>query len=277
MPSPFPGMDPFIEGQRWEAFHAMFIVGIQETLMPQLVPRYIATIEEQLIVEYEPEAETSKRVIVPDVSIVEEFPSPSSVVSVAAPAVVAEVVQVVAQIAEKAKEVKIAELPEYEHRERFIEIRVRETGELVTVIELLSPANKQRGNIGWHLYLRKRREIFYSKVHLVELDLLRSGERLPIVEAPKTDYLALISRWEWRPKAVCVGWDLKDVLPTIPIPLKGRDEWVKLDLQAVFNTVYERGGYRHLLDYRRPVEPPLKDEERVWVEELLAKALQVTP
>jgi len=148
---------------------------------------------------------------------------------------------------------------------------------LVTVIELLSPANKQRGNIGWHLYLRKRREIFYSKVHLVELDLLRSGERLPIVEAPKTDYLALISRWEWRPKAVCVGWDLKDVLPTIPIPLKGRDEWVKLDLQAVFNTVYERGGYRYLLDYRRPVEPPLKDEDRVWVEDLLAKALQVTP
>ena len=157
MPSPLPGMDPFIEGQRWEAFHAMFIVGIQETLMPQLVPRYIATIEERLIVEYEPEAETSERVIVPDVSIVEEFPSPSSVVTVAAPAVVAEVVQVVAPIAEKAKEVKIAELPEYEHRERFIEIRVRETGELVTVIELLSPANKQRGNIGWHLYLRKRR------------------------------------------------------------------------------------------------------------------------
>jgi len=111
----------------------------------QLVPRYIATIEERLIVEYEPEAETSERVIVPDVSIVEEFPSLSSVVTVAAPAVVAEVVQVVAPIAEKAKEVKIAELPEYEHRERFIEIRVRETGELVTVIELLSPANKQRG------------------------------------------------------------------------------------------------------------------------------------
>jgi len=90
--------------------------------MPQLVPRYIATIEERLIVEYEPEAETSERVIVPDVSIVEEFPSLSSVVTVAAPAVVAEVVQIVAPIAEKAEEVKIAELPEYEHRERFIEI-----------------------------------------------------------------------------------------------------------------------------------------------------------
>jgi hypothetical protein len=66
-------------------------------------------------------------------------------------------------------------------------------------------------------------------------------------------------------------------MPTLPVPLKGRDEWVRLDLQAVFNTVYERGGYRYLLDYRRPVEPPLKDKDRVWVEELLAKALQVTP
>jgi hypothetical protein len=156
-------MDPFIEGQAWEEFHTAFIVTAQQALMSQLVPRYIATIEERLIVEYEPEAETSERVIVPDVSIVKEFPSLSSVVTVAAPAVVAEVVQVVAQIAEKAKEVKIAELPEYEHRERFIEIRVRETGELVTVIELLSPANKQRGNIGWHLYLRKRREIFTAR------------------------------------------------------------------------------------------------------------------
>ena len=276
MPSPFPGMDPFIEGQRWEAFHTMFIVGIQEVLMPQLVPRYIATIEERLIVEYETEIGVSERVIVPDVFIVEEFPSPPSVVTVTATTAVAEAVQVVAQIAEKAKEVKIAELPEYEHLERFIEIRVRETGELVTVIELLSPANKQKGNIGWHLYLRKRREIFYSKVHLVELDLLRGGERLPIVEAPQTDYLALMSRWEWRPRAVCVGWNLKDVLPTLPVPLKGRDEWVKVDLQSVFNTVYERGGYRYLLDYRRPVEPPLKDEDKVWVEELLAKAFQVT-
>jgi len=47
-------------------------------------------------------------------------------------------------------------------------------------------------------------------------------------------------------------------------------------LQSVFNAVYERGGYRYLLDYRRPVEPPLKDEDKVWVEELLAKAFQVT-
>jgi len=277
MPSPFPGMDPFIEGQAWVEFHTDFIVAVREALMPQLVPHYVARIEQRLIVEYETEIGISERAIVPDVFIVEEFPSTSSVVTVTAPAAVAEAVQVVSQIAEKAKEVKIAELPEYEHRERFIEIRVRETGELVTVIELLSPANKQRGNIGWHLYLRKRREIFYSKVHLVELDLLRSGERLPIVEAPKTDYLALISRWEWRPKAVCVGWNLKDALPTLPIPLKGRDEWVKLDLQSVFNAVYERGGYRYLLDYRRPVEPPLKDEDKVWVEGLLAKALQATP
>jgi hypothetical protein len=146
---------------------------------------------------------------------------------------------------------------------------VRETGELVTVIELLSPTNKRKGSISWNLYLRKRKELLYSRVHLVELDLLRGGERMPLVNAPKTDYLALISRWEWRPKAVAIGWSLREPLPTIPVPLKGRDEWAKLNLQEVFTTVYDRGGYRYLLDYNRPIEPPLSDEEQSWVQERL--------
>ncbi|MCS7263716.1 MAG: DUF4058 family protein, partial [Armatimonadetes bacterium] len=221
MPSPFPGMDPFIESQRWGPFHLMFIVGIQEALMPQLVPRYIATIEERVFVEHgETLAESEQeRFIVPDVFIVEEFPSVAAVAVATAPALVAEAVQVVTELSEKAKEVRLAELPEVEFRERFVEIRVRETGELVTVIELLSPANKSKGSVGWNLYLRKRKELLYSKVHLVELDLLRFGERMPLVGEPKRDYLALISRWEWRPKGVVIGWDLRDVLPTVPIPL----------------------------------------------------------
>jgi hypothetical protein len=271
MPSPFPGMDPFIEGQAWEEFHTAFIVTAQQALMPQLVPRYIARIERRVIVDHAPEGlEEPERFIVPDVFIVEEMPSASvGTVTTVAPSALKEALEVVTEAAGKAKEVRLAELPEWEYRERFVEIRVRETGELVTVIELLSPTNKRKGSVGWNLYLCKRKELLYSRVHLVELDLLRGGERMPLVDAPKTDYLALISRWEWRPKAVAIGWSLREPLPTIPIPLKGRGEWAKLDLQEVFTTVYDRGGYRYLLDYNRPIEPPLSDEEQSWVQERL--------
>jgi hypothetical protein len=167
-----------------------------------------------------------------------------------------------------------------EYRERFVEIRVRETEELVTVIELLSPTNKRKGSVGWHEYLSKRHEVLFSQVHLVEMDLLRGGERMAMRERQGTmagDYRVLVSRWEWRPKAVAIGWSLREPLPTIPIPLKGRDEWAKLDLQEVFTTVYDRGGYRYLLDYNRPIEPPLSDEEQSWVQERLKESLAAAP
>lgn len=277
MPSPFPGMDPFIEGQAWAEFHTDFVVALREALMPQLVPRYVARIEQRVIVEPTAASPTSEeRFIVPDVFIVEELPAPSAATIATALTAVAEAVQVVPELTGRVQEVHLAEVPDEEVRERFVEIRVRETGELVAVIEVLSPANKRKGSVGRTLYLRKRRELLYSRVHLVELDLLRGGERMPMVAAPPTDYVALVSRWEWRPKAVAIGWTLRDALPPLPVPLKGRDEWVKVDLQQVFSTVYDRGGYRYLLDYRRPVEPPLSDTDKAWVEATLAKAMQAT-
>jgi hypothetical protein len=280
MPSPFPGMDPFIEGQRWEHFHGEFIYEIHRGLMPQLAPRYISAVGERIYVEWLPEIleqETaSHQLRVPDIAIVETMPTAAtSVVTQVAGEVL---VEVDPELEKGAVEVELTEPFREVFRERFVEIRIRETGELVTVIELLSPSNKQKGKVGWNEYLTKRHEILLSQVHMVEIDLLRTGERMPLKKGePKGDYRAMVSRWEWRPKALVWAWGLREPMPTLPVPLKGRDEWVRLDLQAVFNTVYERGGYRYLLDYRRPVEPPLKDEDRVWVEELLAKALQVTP
>lgn len=273
MPSPFLGMDPFIEGQRWEHFHATFIVAMQEALMAQIVPRYIAVVGERVHVEWFPEppqlAIKPIRLIEPDVAIVGTSPAGGAAVAMRT----AVEIEIDPELAQGVVEVELAELPSMEFREYFVEIRVRETGELVTVIELLSPTNKRKGSVGWHEYLAKRHEVFYSRVHLVELDLLRGGERMPMRNMPKADYLALISRWEWRPKAIAIHWRLTQKMPTIPIPLKDDKELVKLDLQSVFTTVYERGGYRYLLDYRRPVEPSLSDEDQTWAEEVLSKAL----
>ncbi len=282
MPSPFPGIDPFIEGQAWEEFHTAFIVTAQQALMPQLVPRYIARVERRVIVDHAPEGlEEPERFIVPDVFIVEEVPSASvGTVTTVTPSALKEVLEVVTEAAGKAKEVQLAELPEWEYRERFVEIRLRETGELVTVIELLSPTNKRKGGVGWHEYLSKRHEVLFSQVHLVEIDLLRGGERMAMRERKGTmagDYRVLVSRWEWRPRGLVWSWGWREPLPTIPIPLKGRDEWVTLNLQEVFTTVYERGGYRYLLDYNRPVEPPLSEDEQSWVQERLKEFLAAAP
>jgi len=280
MPSPFPGMDPFIEGQRWEHFHGEFIYEIHRALMPQLAPRYISVVGERVYVEWV--AESSEREMgegvrwrQPDVAIVEVTPTATAVAAQTVTEVLLD-----SELTRNAVEVELFEPMGMEYRERFVEIRLRETGELVTVIELLSPTNKRKGGVGWHEYLSKRHEVLFSQVHLVEMDLLRGGERMAMRERQGTmagDYRVLVSRWEWRPRGLVWSWGWREPLPTIPIPLKGRDEWAKLDLQEVFTTVYDRGGYRYLLDYNRPVEPPLSDEEQSWVQERLKEFLAAAP
>src|SRR5207244_2356124 len=103
--------------------------------------------------------------------------------------------------------------------------------------------------------LEKRDELLQSSSHLVELDLLRGGERLPTVEPlPAGDHYAFVSRAPARPKVAVYAWPLRHPLPAIPIPLAGGDPDAFLDLQAAFTSAYDRALYSYSLDYRRPVE-----------------------
>jgi len=136
---------------------------------------------------------------------------------------------------------------------------------MVTVIELLSPANKVSRD-GRTEYLAKRNALLRSQSHLVELDLLRSGERLPTVEAhPHGDFFAFVSRTERRPQADVYAWNLVQPLPTIPIPLGEGDADVMLDLQSTFNSTYDRAGYDYSIHYDRQVEPDLGTVREKWV------------
>src|SRR5205807_1945960 len=54
MPSRFPGLDPFLEGQAWSDFHNEFIIGLRRALVRDLPARYAAVVEERLYVEIEP-------------------------------------------------------------------------------------------------------------------------------------------------------------------------------------------------------------------------------
>jgi hypothetical protein len=51
MPSPFPGMDPFLEAaDLWPAFHHQFVAGLYQLLLPGLVDRYRARVSQRVYV-----------------------------------------------------------------------------------------------------------------------------------------------------------------------------------------------------------------------------------
>jgi hypothetical protein len=156
------------------------------------------------------------------------------------------------------------------HRtEAYIDITHRPEHSLVAVLELLSPANKEQP--GRTEYLAKRRALLVQEVHLVELDLLLGGRRLPMqAPLPEADYYYLLSRAGQRPDCKVYAWRLRQSLPTLPVPLRHPDPDVFIDLGKVFATAYERGKYGRKVDYH--AEPPrqLSVEDRAWVRERLA-------
>jgi hypothetical protein len=263
MPSPFPGMDPFLEGQEWRDFHHSLIDEIRTMLNPSVLPRYVVRVEEEVFLVPSPDNGANARRadwIVPDTFFVRgEGGSPRSSGGTATRAGIEPVTLTFPALAER--------------RQAFLEIRYRETMDVVTVIELFSPTNKDSRGAGHSQYLRKREKVLSSPAHLVELDLLRGGERLQTVEPlPSGAYYAFVSRVSQRPEVAVYAWPLPHLLPVIPIPLAGEDPDVFLDLQTAFTTVYDRAAYPYTLDYRRPVEPPLSDADAAWVQEMLAGA-----
>jgi hypothetical protein len=160
-------------------------------------------------------------------------------------------------------------------RESFIEIYQAEPGpRLVTCIEVLLPANKHSGKRGWKLYLRKRNALLLGKANLVEIDLVRSGRRMPMVEPwPKSPYYLLVGRESDAP--YCRVWPayFHHPLPEVPVPLASPDPDLSLALQPMIDAVYERSRYARRLDYRKRLSPPLSPEESAWLAERLS-ALQ---
>ena len=153
-----------------------------------------------------------------------------------------------------------------------LEVRDRHGRELITVIELLSPTNKFGGQ-DRELYLTKRKSVMHSPAHLVEIDLLRGGERMPFEDLPSCDYCVTVGRAEQRPKVGVYLARLREPLPTVPIPLRAPDPDVPLDLMAALHTVYDRAGYVDYLYETRPA-PPLHPEDAAWAEQIVRDELQ---
>jgi Protein of unknown function (DUF4058) len=253
MLSPFPGMDPYLEiSGDWRDFHARFLNGCADEISDQLPVNYVARIEEQFQIMEFPEETEERRL--PDVSISQTRPSrTSSSTSAAVPTLEPEFIPLVTTIIEDVKE-------------RWIEIRRRPDWKPVTIIELLSPTNKS--GQGHTDYLYKRVSLIARSIHLLELDFLIAGRRLPMGRPMRGVYNALVSRAASRPISDVFSWSIRDPLPIIPIPLLAPDADISLDLAAVFNMAYQRGRYERSIDYAVPLELPLTSEDRAWAEEL---------
>lgn len=256
MPSPFPGMDPYLEGEMWQEFHETLASAIRAQLMPRLAPKYVALLAKRYVLDRPTLSVVgvpSERIIYPDVHVV----APPGTVAAPAPsgAGVAVAEPAVELLSPMTEEVPLLS----------IEIRDVVGRRLVTLIELLSPANKH--GEGARDYDLRRVDLLRTQTHVLELDLLRQGQRIQLVgELPPASYYLYLSRWQRRPYTQVWPVLLGQPLPTVPVPLLPPDADIPLDVQAAVNACFELVGYERLLDYAHPPPPPpLSDEDAAWV------------
>jgi hypothetical protein len=172
-----------------------------------------------------------------------------------------------AEPAQTVKPITMMAFVEEEHRETFVEIREAVPGQrLITSIEVVSPTNKRPGTPGWELYQRKRQSCLLGGVNFVEIDLVRAGQRMPMVDVwPESPYAILVARAQKSP--LCQVWPipLPQPIPPIPVPLARPDADVELKLQPLIDTIYQHYRYERSIDYARPLSPALPREEAAWV------------
>jgi hypothetical protein len=245
MRSPFPGMDPYLE-RYWSDMHTRLILLTSNQLQTQLPQGLRARVEETVRLEELPSQPQASTQFIPDVMVAStRVREVASSLTLAEPVVIAE-----------------EQLPV----ERHLEIVATRNGHsVVTVVEILSPANKM-SMLGRLRFLDKRRAYLCSGVNYVEIDLLRGSRPLPPPSVseegryqPQT-YLIRVFR------SVRVQWEIYPVslrqrLPAFRIPLRPTDADVVLDLQAAIETAYIEGAYEKEIDYTQPVEPPLEPDE----------------
>jgi Protein of unknown function (DUF4058) len=256
MPSPFPGMDPYLEHpSAWTNIHHRLITAIADFLAPQLLPKYQILIEERI---YQVESEDSILIGVPDVTL-------QKVGSISQPIATGNIA--VSEPYTQPRSVTLI-YPETV-RQSYLEVREIATGQVVTVIEVLSPVNKRPGK-GRIDYENKRAMVFNSSSNMVEIDLLRQGQ--PMAEQnTQSHYRILVSPAEKRPQADLYDFNMQDLIPSFPLPLRSEDNCPRVDLRLLLDGIYDRSGYGLVIDYTHPPIPALTESDLDWVRQWFAK------
>jgi hypothetical protein len=246
-------MDPYLEHPiLWPGVHNGLIVTLQLVLAPQLRPRYYIALEERVYV-----TEPDQRAFIgrPDLAVVghpeagatfQPMASASSGLTVRVP------------------------LPD-EVRETYLEVRETGTDYVITVLEVLSPTNKRPGR-GRQIYEGKRLDVLATRTHLVEMDLIRAGEPMPILDNGSTShYRILVSRGDRRPHATLYAFGVRQMIPPFPLPLKPEDQEPLVDIGGLLHDLYDRASYDLRLDYQGEPVPSLSAEDALWADQLLRR------
>jgi hypothetical protein len=252
MLSPFPGMDPWLDGPLWSSVHFQLSAEIARQLAPRLAPKYLALSNERFVLT-SPDTDAvaiAQSSMYPDTAV---FTSGAESAPGSATAVEPAPLHLATVMPESTMQITI-------------EIRDTANRHLVTAIEVLSPTNKS--GEGFREYVIRRQRYLLSTTHLIEIDLLRSGRRVPMREPlPRAPYFVLLSRAERRPDTEVWPIELGAPLPTVAVPLLPGDDDVPLDLQPAFAAVYDGLRYDLAVDYTRPAPVPLRGTDEAWAEE----------
>jgi hypothetical protein len=260
MPSPFPGMDPYLEGYLWPDVHNALANKLRQLLTPRLRPRYTARLAIYVVEDSTPEAEIG--IMYPDVEVLR-----SQHGEVLPETYGGDVPESISARTATVTPLTIPIPQPVEVRIPTVEIRDTAHNQLVTCIEILSPVNKREP--GLTAYREKRQRLYQAAVHLIELDLLRRGTRpLAHPRIPPSPYLIALTRAEASAMTVWpIG--LHDRLPAVPVPLRAPDPDVLLDVPAAIDAIYDEAAYDLSIDYNElPPPPPLTQAEIDWMRAL---------
>jgi hypothetical protein len=221
------------------------IVQLARHLNPVLKPKYRAAVEQRVYTD-------SLLVGIPDVSVFQSKPGSAQTTTTTL-----------------SKPIKVNLPMAEEVKETYLEIRQIGTGKVITVIEVLSPKNKRSGE-GRDQYTAKRRKVLESQSHLLEIDLLRSGEPLPMSGGVPSDYRILISRANSRPEAELYPFSLREPIPLFPLPLQLGDEEPTIDLNQVLQDIYDQASLDLVIDYGQQPVPAVTAPDFQWIQSLLS-------
>jgi Protein of unknown function (DUF4058) len=266
MASPFPGMDPYLEHPSlWPEVHTRLISAIATTLETRLSDAYFIGVEKRI---YQLTADDAVLIGIPDTTIAQRSsvsdPPPILEPNSDASATTTLVKPATCLTVTLPMPVKI--------RESYLEIRDIETGDVITAIEVLSPANKRTGE-GRRAYEFKRQAVLGSQTHLIEIDLLRSGHPMLMMGSIQaTNYRILVSPSNQRPHAQLYGFNVEQPIPIVPIPLKLGEVDLDLDLQDLLTHIYSQARYARRIDYQTRPVPALPEPSQTWAIGLIQSA-----
>ncbi len=266
MPSPFPGMDPWLEGHLWPDVHQRLAGEVARWLTPRLRPRYVARLSTRYVADL---GDTERgRVLYPDVDV--SLVKPVSEV--------AALYEVDAATASPATLLPLIIEQRAPPRIRLVSVEIRDSQDeqLVTSIEILSPVNKHGD--GFAEYQQKRWLVIESAAHLLEIDLLRTGRRPVLLDRveekdrPRVEeaaYFCFLTRYDRGRKVEVWPLDLREPLPVLPVPLLAPDKDVSLELGSALGTIYDEAAYDLSINYGQPPKPALQDNEAAWANGVL--------